>query len=157
MLISGLIVGVISFFLSVGSGLLLSPVCMPCCMAGFLGVGAGFLTGVIDKPGDKNSLAKRGAIAGAIGSIGALIGQVIASVVNGAVVGPQGAGELIGKLGLPMAGNFESSYWLSLVGGTLCFVVWDVILMAGLGAIGGLLWWQFVGQKRSMVVTGEVV
>jgi hypothetical protein len=77
--------------------------------------------------------------------------------VNGMAVGPQGASQLIQTLGLPIAGNFETSYWLSLVGGTACFVIWDVALMAGLGAIGGLLWWQFIGQKRSTIVLSELV
>jgi hypothetical protein len=157
MLIVGLIIGVIAFFLSLGAGVLMSPVCTPCCIAVFLGMGAGFLTGVIEKPGIKDNLAKRGAIAGALGGIGALLGQVISSVTNALLVGPQGSVQLIRSFGLPVAGNFETTYWLSLVGGTACFVVWDVALMAGLGAIGGLLWWQFVGQKRSIIEPGALV
>jgi hypothetical protein len=39
------------------------------------------------------------------------------------------------------------TYWLGMVGGTLCFSVLDIIITAGFGAAGGLLWWQTAGRN----------
>lgn len=65
MLKSGLIVGAVMLVLGTTFGFLF-PLCVS-CLAIFAGVGAGYLAGVFDKPGDQGSAAKSGASAGAIG------------------------------------------------------------------------------------------
>lgn len=147
MLKSGLIAGAVTFILALGFALL-SPLCVP-CLALFLGLGAGFLAGVFDKPLDNGSSAKSGAGAGAIGGIGAIIGQMVGAVLNSIIIGPEGAAELMQQLGLPAAdpNNLGASYWVGVIGGGCCFGLLDVALMAGLGALGGLLWWQISGKQ----------
>jgi hypothetical protein len=147
MLKSGLIAGAVTFILALGFTLL-SPLCVP-CLALFLGLGAGYLAGVFDKPLDNGSSAKSGAGAGALGGVGAIIGQMVGALLNAVIVGPEKAAEMLEQLGLPVAtpGGFGSGYWIGVIGSGCCFGLLDVALMAGLGALGGLLWWQISGKQ----------
>ena len=148
MLKSGLIAGGVTFVLALGFTLL-SPLCVP-CLAFFLGLGAGYLAGVFDKPLDNGSSAKSGAGAGAIGGVGAIIGQMVGALLNAVIVGPERAARMLEQLGLPMAtpDSFGSGYWIGVIGSGCCFGLLDVALMAGLGALGGLLWWQISGKQQ---------
>ena len=143
---SGLILGALALFVSAGATLI-SPVCVP-CIAIFLGLGAGYLAGLFDKPATSSATSKAGAIGGAVGGIGAILGQVIGAVINSTIVGPQGLQSIYEKLGVPTGNmNLTQTYWIGVVGGTLCFSVLDVLLMAGFGAVGALLWWQTTGKN----------
>jgi hypothetical protein len=52
-------------------------------------------------------------------------------------------------LGLPAGGSgFGSAYWVGLIISTVCFGLLNLGLMAGTGALGGLLWNQF--NKKSV-------
>ena len=154
MLKSGLILGVVALLLAIGAALL-SPLCVP-CLTLLLGLGAGYLAGAFDKPSEKRGSTKSGAIAGAIGGAGALIGQAVGAVINSQLVGPGGAIKLIRQLGiqLPLGAtpaDIATGYWGGVIGSTCCLGLFDVALMAGLGALGGLLWWQMSGSKRSVL------
>ncbi len=142
---SGLIIGAIALVLALGATLL-SPFCVP-CLAILLGLVAGYLSGVFDRPAGMNPALKSGAAGGAIGGAGALLGQLIGSALNATLVGPQGAHNLIPQLGLPTTGNFETSYWIGMVFMFLCIGGISVGLSAGMGLVGSLLWWQFSGNK----------
>ena len=148
MLISGLIIGVITLILTLGFTTLISPLCAP-CLAILLGLGAGFLAGIFDKPADNNGAVKTGAGAGALGGLGAIIGQIIGTAVNALMVGPEGAAQFAEIVGLPTGdpASFETGYWGGLIGSACCFGILDIALMAGLGALGGLLWWQTMGKN----------
>lgn len=145
MLKSGFIFGVVALLLAAGASLL-SPFCVPCCLALFLGLGAGFVAGVFDKPGDNGTATKSGALSGVIGGVGALVGQLIGAVINGALVGPEGAARILEQLGLPSSGS-AGGYWVGLFASGCCLGILDIALMAGLGALGGILWWQISGKK----------
>jgi LytS/YehU family sensor histidine kinase len=147
MLKSGLIAGGVTFVLALGFTLL-SPLCVP-CLAFFLGLGAGYLAGVFEKPLDNGSSAKSGAVAGAIGGVGAIIGQMVGALLNAVIVGPEKAVKLVEQLGIPVAtpNDFGAAYWVGIIGSGCCFGLLDVALMAGLGALGGLLWWQISGKQ----------
>ena len=148
MLKSGLIAGGVTFVLALGFTLL-SPLCVP-CLAFFLGLGAGYLAGVFEKPLDNGSSAKSGAVAGAIGGVGAIIGQMGGALLNAVIVGPEKAVKLVEQLGIPVAtsNDFGAAYWVGIIGSGCCFGLLDVALMAGLGALGGLLWWQISGKQQ---------
>ncbi len=150
---SGLIAGIVALLLSIGAALL-SPLCVP-CLTLLLGLGAGYLAGAFDKPSDNRGSTKSGTIAGAIGGIGALIGQGVGAVINSQLVGPGGAIQLIRQLGIQMPlgttpADIARGYWVGVIGSTVCLGLFDIALMAGLGALGGLLWWQISGSKRNM-------
>ena len=149
MLKSGLIFGVVALLFSAGAALL-SPLCVP-CLALFFGLGAGFVAGVFDKPADNGTSTKSGALSGVIGGVGALVGQLIGAVINGVLVGPEGTARIAEQLGLPGSGSagFGTGYWAGLFASGCCLGILDIALMAGLGALGGILWWQINGKKNA--------
>ena len=147
---SGLIFGAIMLILGFGLALL-SPICTV-CMAPLIGALAGYLAGVFDKPVDNVEALKAGLIAGAIGGVGALLGQLIGASVNTAIMGAEGAADLAYELGLPVGSGFEDVYLTSMIGSTCCFSLVDILSMALLGMLGGLLWWQFSGKKMAQLV-----
>lgn len=147
MLKSGLIIGVVMLVLTIGVALI-TPLCVP-CLALLAGAGAGYLAGVFDKPSASGASAQTGAGAGAIGGIGALIGHLAGGAANVILVGPEGAANLLQGLGLPTSID-PTTYYAGAIGGACCFGLVEVLLMAGLGALGGLLWYQITGKNVTM-------
>lgn len=148
MLKSGLIIGGVMLVLAIG-GSLLSPLCVP-CLALFAGLGAGYLAGMFDKPGLQNTTVRSGASAGAIGGVGALIGQFIGGGINAVMVGPEGAQQLLQQLSPELAGSSDPTFYYAGVFGLACCVgLFNVGLMAGLGALGGMLWWNMTGKNQA--------
>lgn len=146
---SALITGLVALVLSAGA-VLLSPLIVPCCLAPFLGLAAGFVAGLFDKPLTGGASSKSGAIGGALGGIGAVLGQITGAVINAVSMGPEAAAQVARSMGLPGGGSgFEGGYWFGVFGGAVCFSLFDVMLMAGLGALGGLLWWQLIGKNAA--------
>jgi len=148
---SGLIIGIIALLLAIGSALL-SPLCVP-CLALLLGLGAGYLAGTFDKPSDQRGAARVGVIAGALSSIGALAGQSIGALINSQLVRPADALELLRQFGMQVPlgttpAEFARIFGASMIISTFCLGLFDIFLMAGLGTLGGLLWWQVSGSKR---------
>jgi hypothetical protein len=73
---------------------------------------------------------------GLLASIGAILGHIGGSISNGIIVGPEGAMQLVRRMGLSGAsGDFSSVYWISLVISTACFDLLNLGLMAGTGAL----------------------
>ncbi len=145
---AGLILGGLALVVAAGATLI-SPLCAP-CTAVFLGLAAGYLASVFDKPATSASTSKVGAISGAIAGAGAILGQIIGAVINSSIMGPDSLQSIYQKLGVNTAGmNVTQLYWLGIVGGALCFSVLDVLLMAGFGAVGGLLWWRTAGKNAN--------
>jgi hypothetical protein len=150
MLKSGLIVGGVALVLGF-IATFITPLCAP-CVALFAGLGAGYLAGLFDKPADQGASAKSGALAGAIAGLGGLLGNMVASVVNVAMVGPERAVQIAQQFGLPTGGDpstFASSYYLSAFGLPCCIALFNIALMAGLGALGGILWLQISGRNSA--------
>jgi hypothetical protein len=146
---SGKIVGIVSFFVIFGISVLITPLCAP-CLTVFLGLAAGYFTGVSDKPDSKEEITKQGANSGLIAGGFAFAAQVLASIVNGLVVGPENANLFSETLGI--AGTFDAnSYYSSLVGLTICIGIINVGIMAGFGSLGGMAWWQFGGKDQTTV------
>lgn len=142
---SGLILAVVALIFS-ASATLISPMCTP-CLAVFMGIFAGYLAGIQEKPRDEGKAAKIGAGAGAIGGVGALLGQFIGSAINAKMVGPEGAMELLNQFNIPINTDITVPYWAGVVTSSFCFGILNVLLMAGLGALGGYLWLQMNGRK----------
>ncbi|MBN1535565.1 MAG: hypothetical protein JW908_02450 [Anaerolineales bacterium] len=142
---SGLILAAVALVFS-ASATLISPLCTP-CLAIVMGIFAGYLAGIQDKPRDEGKAAKMGAGAGAIGGVGALLGQSIGAAINAKMVGPERALELLNQFNIPTGGDISMPYWLGVIASALCFGVLNIVLMAGLGALGGYLWLQMNGRK----------
>jgi MFS family permease len=147
MLKAGLIGAGVGFVLAIIAAVL-TPFCNP-CVALLLGLGVGVLAAVWERPATPGASAGEGAKAGGIASVGSLVGQMIGAVANGLIVGPSGAAELYRQLDIQVPVQFtEQSYWAyNLCGNCLCGVV-NVALAAGLGALGGILWYQVSGKNQ---------
>ena len=145
---SGAIVAAAMLVLSCGA-VLLTPLCVP-CIALLAGAGAGYLAGVFDKPAASNVAIQSGAGAGAIGGIGALLGHVIGGITNAVMVGPEGMAQLLRQFGVTGVDTSNPvTFYVGAIGGACCFGLIEVALMAALGAVGGILWYQIVGKKAS--------
>ncbi len=142
---SGLILAAVALIFS-ASSTLISPICTP-CLAIFMGIFAGYLAGIQDKPKDEGSAAKIGAGAGAIGGIGAILGQFIGAAINATLVGPEGTMNMLRQLNLPITGDVSGFYPYAVYGSAFCLGLLNILLMAGLGALGGYLWLQMGGRK----------
>jgi hypothetical protein len=147
MLKSGLIFLGVSVVLA-AIGAVISPICVP-CLALFLGVGAGYVAGLFDKPASNGATAKSGAGAGAIGGAGSLVGHFVGGAINAVVVGPEGASDLMRQLGIDTGGSSPGNYYFGVFGAACCLGLFEIVLMAGLGALGGLLWWQVTGKNMA--------
>jgi hypothetical protein len=150
MLKSGLIFGGAALVVALGVTLIM-PYCVP-CMALLLGLAAGYVSGVFGKPADQPTATKSGAIAGALGGAGIVLGEMIGAVINGFIVGPEKVTELMQNLGIssgiPLTPDI---YWASQLGINLCLSLFSLGLMAGLGALGGLLWWRTRGKTQTVI------
>ena len=143
---SALIFALVAFVLTLGLTLI-TPFCTP-CLALFVGTLAGYLAVVFDKPVDKSAAVKKGALAGALGGIGAILGQIVGAIINGATVGPKGTADLLRQLGMSTGGaDMTITYWIAMVASTLCFGLLNIGIMAGMGALGGMLWNSFNNKQ----------
>lgn len=134
----GLVLGIIAA--------VITPICNPCA-ALVVGIGVGILAGVFAKPLTGGAGAGEGAKAGAIAGVGSLLGQMIGAVINGFIVGAEGVAQMYRNLNIPVDIT-PQSYWLFNLGGNCLCALVNVGLAAGLGALGGLLWYQIAGKKQ---------
>lgn len=147
MLKSGLIVGAVMLVLGTIFGFAF-PLCVS-CLAIFAGAGAGYLSGLFDKPADQGSSAKSGAGAGAIGGVGATVGHVIGGMALAIIRGPQAGADLMRQFGFHMDSSpaGTAGFYAGSAIAACCFGLLAIALMAGLGALGGLLWYQMAAKK----------
>ena len=143
---AGGILAAVAAVLVTGLGAGVSPLCGP-CLALFIGLGAGYLAGVFDKPA-QTAAARAGAIAGAVAGAGALVGHLLAAVINSFLVGPEGATALLRQLGVNTPVS-PASFYGGQFGGGCCFGLLDIGLMAGLGALGAILWYNLSGKNQA--------
>lgn len=149
---SGVIIGAVGFFLVLGTTLIFV-FCAP-CWGLLMGLAAGYLAGVFDKPIDNNDTIKKGAIAGAIAAAICLLGGVIGGLINAVAFDPVQMQEFYDMF--DMETPTQSMVWMVQLGGSICIGVLDIALMAGLGAAGGALWWQTTGKNHPMQVIPPV-
>lgn len=148
MLKAGFIGAVLSLFLALGVTLI-SPLCNPCLVL-FIGFGVGMLAAFWERPGTQGIGATRSAGAGAIATIGGLIGQMVGAILNGIIVGPERSLQILQDLGLPAdPTTFTSAnYWAGLLVGNCCCALFNVLLGAGAGALAGLMGHQIWGREK---------
>jgi hypothetical protein len=143
---AGLIGLVAGGLLGLGVTLLL-PYCTPCA-AVVVGIGVGYLASLWEKPTDRGSSAALGAKAGASAGAGHLVGQLLGMAINGLTVGPERALEMLQQFGMETTVMSPRTYWLTqIIVNTSCGLT-SVIVAAGLGALGGVLWHQTRGKQQ---------
>jgi hypothetical protein len=110
----------------------------------------GFLACLWDKPADSGGGAVLGAKSGAIAGVGHLGGQLIGMLINGLMVGPEQAAEILSQFDIDTPALDETTYWIMQAVINAGCGLTSVAVAAGLGALGGLLWYQTVGKKQSL-------
>lgn len=149
---AGLIVGGVMLALSVLTGAINFLICLP-CLAVLAGALAGYLGGRFDRPPSNNAALRIGASAGAIAGAGAWLGSLAGGLIGAARIGPEQAAQLIDEfsrtfdLGLPTAPVGPVTFYVSNALTSCCLGLFVVVIMAGLGALGGALWWRTTGQN----------
>lgn len=145
---SGLIVGAIMFLLVLVLAAVISPLCA-LCIPLLTGLGAGYLTGVFDKPISNGEAAKRGAGAGAIAAAIAILAQMIASVINSLVL--QNPQYQLGRIWGAEAVD-PAAVWALQILLALCVGLMNVGLTAAFGAGGGAIWFGASGKNQAAAV-----
>jgi hypothetical protein len=149
MIKSGIIVGAIAFVY-----LFVTSIAMGLCApfeAIILGLMAGALAVILDKPQLANKAAISGGIAGLIAGIFAVVGNVIGYVVKSSVIITS---ETISSVANQLTGTQTSAIDSTVSTITSfftlgCCVIIDLILMVGLGALGGYLWFAYKNKKAA--------
>jgi hypothetical protein len=140
-----LVFGGLAFLIAAVAGLFNSQLCVPCA-AVLLGLAAGYSGAQAERPATSDGATRAGAAAGAASGVGALLGHLVGGLIGAARIGPQGASQLmediLSDLGVavPAAATNPLQYYGTALCGSFCFGAFEVLLMAGLGALGGLLW-----------------
>jgi hypothetical protein len=145
---AGLIVGGVMLILGTICAVIVPILCVP-CVALFAGIGAGYLAGQFDRPPTSGAAAQKGAGAGAIGGIGAVLAHMAGGIFNGFVIGPEGSVQFLRDLGIEVGSSAADpvGFWTGTLGMACCLGIFEVALMAGVGALGGFLWYQMTGSK----------
>lgn len=135
------LIGAMTGFIYMMSLTLVSPFCT-LCFTPLLGVGVGYLASRFDKPQMLQQSLRAGGTAGGITGVAALLGQMLATVVNGVLVTNWEQLPLyIKQLGLAELPN-PGEYWQTmLIANSFCSLL-NLVLMAGLGTVGSLIWFR---------------
>lgn len=148
---SGLIFGAASFILVLGCAIVITPFCAP-CLGLILGLAAGYVACVFDKPTNSGGSIQKGGIAGAIAAGIGFAGGLLGGAINGVIITPAMIQSFTRSLFLTNL-NLSQTQILTY---QLVFAVlvgtFDVVWMAILGVAGGALWFQVVGKNKPAVI-----
>jgi MFS family permease len=147
---SGIIATLATFLVVLVSGFLSEICCLASpLIAVFLGLGAGFLYAVFEKPADQGTAVQRGATTGAIAGIAAVLAQIVGQILFTLIVHRGGTVE-IAPLGLPItSATVGMGNWLlEVLLTSFLYGLITLMIMAGLGALGGILWFRVSGKKN---------
>jgi hypothetical protein len=147
------LIGAVAGFIYVMSLTLLSPFCT-LCFTPLLGIGVGYLAGRFDTPQKSETSLYRGGIAGGITGFAVMIGQMLATVVNGILVtNSEQLPNLLQEFGLSeLILSDSNQYWQTTLTANSVCSVFNLFIIAGLGAVGGMIWFQ----RRSKALLATV-
>ena len=148
---SGLIFGAVAFVLVLGAAIVITPFCAP-CLGFVLGIAAGYVTGVFDKPINSAESIRKGGTAGAIAGALGLLGSIIGGVINGALLNPASIQSFTQVLGMNNYTVTQTQIWTYQLVFGVCVGLFDIVWMAILGVAGGALWFQTRGKNQTMTV-----
>lgn len=142
--------GAIAGLIYITSLTLISPFCT-LCLTPLLGIGVGYLAAHLDRPTRLEASLSRGGIAGSIAGSGVLVGQMLATVVNGILItNSETLPIFMRQMGLSQLFIADpDEYWQAIITtSSFCSLI-NLILVAGLGALGSLIWFQ--RQRRHIL------
>jgi MFS family permease len=135
----GLVIGAIY----VTSLTLLSPFCT-LCLTPLLGLAVGYLAGWFDKPQTANASLRKGMIAGGITGLGAVAGQIVASIIGTILItNLEQLPTLIRELGVSEFLTTDTKeYWqATLTTNSFCGLL-NLAIIVGAGGLGSIIWFQ---------------
>jgi hypothetical protein len=134
---------------------LLSPLCT-LCLTPLLGVAVGYITGSFDKPVRPEVAVSKGTIAGGIAGAGVVLGQILAALVNGVLVtNSQELPLLMREFGLSETLIINGAdYWQTTLAFNSVCSMFNLALIVGLGAVGGVMWLQRHKNRASLSNAG---
>jgi hypothetical protein len=149
-------IGAIVGFIYVTSLALLIPLCT-LCFTPLLGVGVGYLASWFDRPQTVNTSVNRGIIASAIAAVGAIGGQMLASIIYNILLTNSEQWPIILEQLMILMREFgltepsftdTSEYWQTtmITNGFCGLINWGIIMT--LGAVGGMLWFRRQNSRR---------
>jgi len=154
---SSAIIGAVTFILVLISGLMYNICCLISPMlAVVLGLAAGYLCSVFEKPVDAEKAAVRGGIAGAIAGAVGLVAQTIGGTIA-QYIGYQGGNVQACLPGLCEEGAAPVEMANAMLGAVFNSCFCGLILlavMAGLGALGAAVWLKTSAKKKSDPAAG---
>jgi hypothetical protein len=148
---SGLIFGAISFVLVLGFAVLVTPFCAP-CLGLVLGIAAGYVAGVFDKPINSGESIRKGGIAGLIAGALGFVGGFIGGIINGAVLNPSSVEAFTEVFGFNNINISQAQIWTYQLIFAVCIGLFNIVCMGILGIAGGALWYQVRGKNQTMTV-----
>ncbi len=125
-----------------------------CCVIP-IGLGAGYLSAFWDRPQQMGDAVRKGALGGAISGIGVILGHVAGAILAIVFRSEQLAAfsrEFSRSLGVDASGTSEMYTYAGIVIGQGCIGLIGLVLIVGLGALGGLIWWQVTGKNQGGAV-----
>jgi hypothetical protein len=138
--------GAVIGFIYVMAITLISPFCT-LCFTPVLGISIGYLANRFDTPPRVEASLGSGAVAGLLTGLGALLGQMLAAVVYAILVTHwEELPALIKQMGFSQIPN-QSQYWQTTITANSFCGLLNLVLIAGLGAVGGLIWFQRQNKK----------
>jgi hypothetical protein len=143
---SGIIVGAIGFIYLFVTNITMMP-CTP-FEAVVLGICAGVLAAVFDKPRAAQKAAVSGAIAGSIAAILSVIGNTIGYLIRVYVIfSPRTFVSNLTQLTGAQYSSGETT--LGVLAPLCCCFITDLVLIVGLGALSGYLWFAYKNKKAA--------
>lgn len=137
---SALLIGLVAFVVVLGFYTVISPACTPCA-AIILGLLAGYLACLFNKPATAEQRLKQGALAGAIAGVGAVIGSTLGGLINGLImtseVGQMYYVQYCSGYGITMD---PTTIWTGQAVWMCILIPVNIILMAVLGLAGAAIW-----------------
>ncbi|MBN1439961.1 MAG: hypothetical protein JW929_11185 [Anaerolineales bacterium] len=155
---SSLIVGVLTFVLIFVGGLLSSVCCLASpFLALFLGLAAGYLCAMFEKPADAEKAAVRGAMAGGITGGVALVAQFISQTIVQYILSQ--SGNLVACIpGFCTEGSAPVDLTHAMLAAVFNSCFWGLILlalMAGFGAAGAVIWIKLSAGRKPDILAGD--
>lgn len=122
---------------------LLSPFCT-ICLTPLLGLATGYLASWFDKPLRAESSLMHGVVAGLMAGVGAMIGQMLAAFINAVLVThSEQLNVFLQEIGLTeLIVNDSAAYWQATMALNSLCGMFNLALIIGMGALGGMLWFQ---------------
>lgn len=138
--------GAVIGFIYVMAITLISPFCT-LCFTPVLGISIGYLANRFDTPLTIEASLRSGAVAGVLTGLGALLGQMLGTVVYAILVAHwEQLPALIKQMGFSQMPD-QSQYWQTTITAYSFCGLLNLALVAGLGAVGGLIWFQRQSKK----------